>query len=117
MLKGYRWRVRDGKSINVWTDYWLPQHKLIPKPATTLLGHQNDIVESLIDTETRWWNVDKIQSLIPAQQAAEILKILLSSKPAADCIIWNMKRMVSIVLSQDTSCSIHKRKIVRWGND
>lgn len=92
LLKGCRWRVGDGKSINVWTDYWLPQHKLIPKPAETDLVHQHDTIECLIDGETQWWNVAKIQSLIPAQQAAEIFKILLSSEPILDCLIWEYEK-------------------------
>lgn len=88
LVKGYRWRVSDGKSINVWTDYWLPHHKLIPQPARSEVVHQNDTVESLIDRETKWWDVAKVQSLIPARQAAEIFKIVLSSEPAVDCLIW-----------------------------
>lgn len=34
MLKGCRWRVGDGKSINICTYYWLPNHRLMYASAT-----------------------------------------------------------------------------------
>ncbi|XP_042950136.1 uncharacterized mitochondrial protein AtMg00310-like [Carya illinoinensis] len=29
LLRGCRWRVGDEKAINIWSDYWLPCHRLL----------------------------------------------------------------------------------------
>ena len=25
LLRGCRWRIRDGKSVSIWQDFWLPR--------------------------------------------------------------------------------------------
>lgn len=31
LMKGCRWRVGNEKSIIIWADFWLPEHRLIPQ--------------------------------------------------------------------------------------
>lgn len=55
LLKGCMWRVGDGKCINIWIDYWLPNHRLMPASETVSASQMGDLtVASLIDESTRW---------------------------------------------------------------
>lgn len=82
LLNCCKWRVGDGKAINIWPNYWLPGHRLIPKPI--LIDEAAfQKVECLIDAKTRWWNVDKVISMFSpceAGETGEVLKVLPSAE-------------------------------------
>lgn len=54
-----RWRVENGKFINIWTNYWLlvqkkNMHKLVQDSYEQTLTKK---VASLIEQHTRWWDI------------------------------------------------------------
>ncbi|XP_041027002.1 uncharacterized mitochondrial protein AtMg00310-like [Juglans microcarpa x Juglans regia] len=67
---GCRWRVGKGSEINLWTDYWVPNHRQLKHSVHEVELDVSQKVESLIDTNTRWWHVEKVNQLLPATVAA-----------------------------------------------
>jgi hypothetical protein len=55
LKQGLIWRVGNGRSINIWTDPWLPRD--FPRKVITPCG-RNVIskVEELIDPVTNYWD-------------------------------------------------------------
>lgn len=47
---------------------------------------------SLIDQETRWWDVDLIQNLFPPGISAAILKVFLPFEPQNNLLFWEKER-------------------------
>ena len=76
--RGARWRVRDGKSINIW------QHRWIPRKTSSLVGSypiesmENCSVVVLIDESERRWNEEMIDGIFSQEEAAIIKKFPLS---------------------------------------
>nr|XP_023915006.1 uncharacterized protein LOC112026546 [Quercus suber] len=86
--RGTRWRVGNGRRIQIWDDKWLPTpttHKVI--------SPQSDfgdfpMVSSLIDHDSKWWKVDVVRSIFLPFEADSILKIPLSYNLPEDCLVW-----------------------------
>ena len=66
-MKGIKWKVGDGRSINVWRDKWLP---------FTPGGQQDEnsslLVKDLIDEDKNWWNEALIDMVFDRKTAAAI---------------------------------------------
>jgi len=73
--QGSYWRVGDGKSINIWSDKWLPNqhgHKVwTPKPPDSTCN----LVKDLINYETNSWKAETINNLFLPFEAEQILQI------------------------------------------
>ena len=67
LVKGIKWKVGDGRSINVWRDKWLP---------FTPGGQQDEnsglLVKDLIDEDKNWWNEALIDMVFDRKTAAAI---------------------------------------------
>ncbi|XP_042952134.1 uncharacterized protein LOC122289223 [Carya illinoinensis] len=95
LLKGCRWRVGNGLSINIWTDYWLPNHKLVPITTTTTtssVSEMDNSVASLMMQNPRRWDMEKVRSLILAREANEVLCIRLPSENVPDTLVWEHEK-------------------------
>ncbi|KAK3225933.1 hypothetical protein Dsin_005795 [Dipteronia sinensis] len=73
LSRGYRWTVRDGKSIRVFKDQWIPSPTTF-KPLTRDSG-QDIHVSDLIDSSQRGWNLEKLDLLLIPVNKAAILSI------------------------------------------
>ena len=56
LVEGSRWRVRDGESINVWRDPWLPSMFLPFVSSQAAASRENLKVRELIKRGTNEWN-------------------------------------------------------------
>ncbi|XP_042954684.1 uncharacterized protein LOC122291103 [Carya illinoinensis] len=95
LLKGCRWRVGNGISINIWTDYWRPNHKLVPVTTTTAtssISTMENHVASLMMQNPRRWDMKKVRSLIPAREANEVLCVRLPSENVPDTLVWEHEK-------------------------
>ena len=110
----YRWQVRNGDSISIWTDKWLPTNSTFcitsqPHPLST-----NSQVSSLIDHETRKWRIGFIKEIFPPHDA-QAISIPLSYTLPPNCIVWaytprghfsvNSAYKVALSISGSTSTS------------
>ena len=86
--KGMVWRIGDGSHVNIWTDNWLPvehHHKVIsPHPSGTHLAKVSD----LIQTSSRRWNQQLVQSTFLPLDASAIMGIPLCERPQQDTLVW-----------------------------
>lgn len=104
--EGSRWRVGNGKAINIWADCWLPGHKNLDwhRP----LGEAPDLVESLIDQQTRYWNVALVQKLFPPKIAADVFKMMRCFGGGKEGSLW-CKECLPVVQTIGTKqCSWRK---------
>ncbi|XP_056842959.1 uncharacterized protein LOC130495566 [Raphanus sativus] len=87
--KGLIKRVGSGSTISVWNDPWLPSTR--PRPANK--NHHNQFpdltVDSLINENSRTWNIQTIQSLVDPEDVKIILSIPLSRSMITDRDGWH----------------------------
>jgi hypothetical protein len=83
LVKGIKWKVGDGRSINVWRDKWLP---------FTPGGQQDEnsglLVRDLIDEDRNWWNEALIDMVFDRRTAAAIKRIQLGNIHSKDQPFW-----------------------------
>jgi hypothetical protein len=86
---GLRWRVGNGESIHIWGDKWLPSslNFQVQSPVNTI--NPNARVCSLINQETRWWDVPLVQMIFSPEEAEAICGMPLSFLRKPDILIWN----------------------------
>ena len=77
LLKGAKWRVGSGESINAWLDAWLPSldHPRIQSPIVE--GFEDIKVQDLIDPVTHSWDDCLIRGLFTTQEVCLITSIPL----------------------------------------
>lgn len=83
LVKGIKWKVGDGRSINVWRDKWLP---------VTPGGQQDEnsglLVRDLIDEDRNWWNEELIDMVFDRRTATAIKRIQLVNIHSKDQPFW-----------------------------
>ena len=90
LLKGYRWRIGDGKQINIFSSCRIPRLSTF-KPITPPNLPGNTCVAELID-ENNCWKKDKIYQHFSKDDADCIVHIPLSRRQSEDTIIWHYDR-------------------------
>ncbi|CAN6583607.1 unnamed protein product [Malus baccata var. baccata] len=84
---GLRWRVGNGKSINIRKEPWFPKpstYRVIPKP-----NLEGTMVCDLIDPITKSWRTDLIESGFQREDVLPILSIPLSHAGIDDRLVPN----------------------------
>ena len=82
------WRIRDGKSVCITKDKWLPDqvYKSVSSPLPSIPPDAK--LSSLIDAESEAWKTDDIRHLLLTHDAKVILRIPLSIRLPPDNLIW-----------------------------
>lgn len=88
LLKGARWRVGCGKSINNWNDAWLPSLDCPKIQSQVVPGFEEAKVSELINPVTRSWDINLLRGLFHPTEVNIILSIPLSPSPVEDKVIW-----------------------------
>jgi hypothetical protein len=73
IAKGMRWKIRNGKSVNVWQDKWLHFTPVCKQDDNNIV-----MVKDLIDEDIKWWNEPLIDEVFYSNMVAAIKRIQLS---------------------------------------
>ncbi|KAL0303026.1 UNVERIFIED_CONTAM: putative mitochondrial protein [Sesamum radiatum] len=87
--QGARWKVGDGKLINIVSDPWLPRplsFKLIMRPKT--LQETSNVSELLIE-EGRRWNEELLEKEFGEEDVQSIKSIEIPSPVSTDVLVWH----------------------------
>lgn len=92
LKEGCIWQIGNGKSINLWTNYWLPGYKYLSW-ANPICAHANELkVESLFHYLHCAWNNERFIDLFPPSIAAEVFKQIIPTVACKDCLLWEHER-------------------------
>lgn len=82
------WRVGNGRKIHIWNDIWLPTHTTfrVQSPIKILKG--NDLVENLIDHDTKTQDKHLVNRIFNDAEAQTICNIPLSAFGATYRVTW-----------------------------
>lgn len=93
LIQGCRWRIGDGKSVKIWKDNWIPGHQALHKELSNMEIEVNeDTVDSLMDGNTKWWNIDKVRALFNPNVAVDIMKIIICPREQEDKWTWTQEK-------------------------
>jgi hypothetical protein len=82
------WRVGNGDSIKILGDRWIPSPSTYTIQTPPRILDRNQRVSSLIDVDTKWWNVPLIRELFCDEDAALICNIPISPTRQQDAMVW-----------------------------
>ncbi|KAH1090902.1 hypothetical protein J1N35_018159 [Gossypium stocksii] len=85
--EGVGWRIRNGRSVNIWNDAWIPG-----AGNGRIQCQQMDIkysnVSDLIEDGSVTWKQEEMRALFGEDQMQRIVSILLESSESQDVLIW-----------------------------
>ena len=88
LLRGYRWRIGNGKVVSIWQHQWLPR-KHPPQVLSPMVESLADArVALLINESTRQWHTELIDGIFSSVEADLIKSIPLSLCEAEDTLFW-----------------------------
>ncbi|CAH9135001.1 unnamed protein product, partial [Cuscuta epithymum] len=91
IINNFRWRIGNGKSVNIWRDPWLPDRSY-PKPVSQVIqGLEETKVEGLISNGNREWDRDLVFELFNPRDMSLILGLPLSQRDVPDRIFWPLE--------------------------
>jgi hypothetical protein len=85
---GLRWRVGDGRNINVWHDAWLRDHTNSYVTSSIIPGMESMCVNDLIHPNDKEWKRGMIEEMFNERDAATILEIPLFDEVKEDGYTW-----------------------------
>ncbi|KAI9200299.1 hypothetical protein LWI28_005649 [Acer negundo] len=86
---GLRWKVGDGKSIQIYKDNWF-QRSWNFKILSTLMLDSNALVNDLF-LPSGGWNIQKLKANFRCCDVDEILKTLIDMMNTKDTVIWQFE--------------------------
>ncbi|GAA0168567.1 hypothetical protein LIER_23254 [Lithospermum erythrorhizon] len=106
LSKGIRWRVGDGRSINMWTEPWVPRNTDF-----FLRGEQGD--------KPRWvselmqggvWNKREVERVVEGDDVRRILSIPINQRGLHDRPIWSHTKCGNYLTSSGYKCARNLQK-------
>lgn len=85
--KGIRWRIGNGKQVEVYKENWMPRptsFKPISSPSLPIDSRVSDLINA-----ANQWNEGLINQHFAKEDVEMILRILLPSRPMEDQIVWH----------------------------
>ena len=84
--RGSRWRIGNGKKVNIWQHRWLPRKHPPYLPTCPIKDFEHNMMSSLINPNIRQWHMDLVDGLFVEEDAELIKKIPLSKKVTEDVL-------------------------------
>ena len=90
--KGRKWRVGNGKSIQIWFEDWLPSNSYPKILSTAHPPWEGTKVSTLIVEDLGEWNSEVVRQLFSVEEVDMILSIPLSKRLLEDRMVWSGTR-------------------------
>ena len=88
IMRGSRWIIGNGERVHIWDDRWIPSldsFKVVsPRGFSSNLG----LVSSLINRETKGWDVNLERNTFLPHEAEIVLGIPISPRLSDDSLVW-----------------------------
>lgn len=75
---GLRWRVRNGESVRIWGDKWLPSPNTFQVQSPVTVLDPSARVCSLINQATGWWDVALVRTIFQPEETEVICGMPIS---------------------------------------
>lgn len=92
LSRGIRWRVWDGKSINVWSALWLRDSNNFLVETSIFPSFESINVSDLMIPGVRDWDFKRLNDLFSTWDVAKILKISVSKLEFGDRLMWYFEK-------------------------
>ncbi|XP_070018125.1 uncharacterized protein [Nicotiana sylvestris] len=89
LVTGLRWRISDGKNINVWPNPWIPRKNGFTPKSIQMQNNLDLKVVDLIDEDTHTWKLHKISTTFEPEDVDAILSIPISIIGLNDRLLWH----------------------------
>ena len=89
---GCRCRIGNGKSINVWQDFWLKDDTHLHLLTPIVEGLENLMVMDLFILRTREWDIELLQELSCPRDVQAIAQTPASTTRGGDQLIWHFTK-------------------------
>ena len=86
--RGAKWRAGNGDSIKIYGNNWLPTATPRGVHSPLLQDFQNATVSSLINHQTRTWDLAILSTALSPTEADLVQKITISSGQPEDILFW-----------------------------
>ena len=99
-----------GDSVRIYKDVWLPSPDGRIKSPVFHLAPESTM-KSLIDPDTRWWNINLIYWCFHPPDARLIKSLPLSFTPQPDTLVWKSEKSGSYSVKSEykSLCELHNR--------
>ncbi|KAA3482102.1 reverse transcriptase [Gossypium australe] len=87
LQSGLGWRIGKGDQVSIWNDHWIPGTNRIQSNVDNS-NTRIELVSSLIDSTTRKWKADLVESTFPENVAKQIIQIPLAEEEHEDFQVW-----------------------------
>ncbi|KAK2634246.1 hypothetical protein Ddye_029038 [Dipteronia dyeriana] len=87
LVAGSRWRIRDGSSVSIYEDRWVPRPSTFRIFSPPKFG-VNTLVSALI-TDSGGWNVPLVRESFLPEDAEAILSMPFGTSQSTDSLIWH----------------------------
>ncbi|GAA0183140.1 hypothetical protein LIER_30608 [Lithospermum erythrorhizon] len=101
LLKGTRWRVGDGKSIDMWKEPWVPISTDFHLRGSR--GDKPHWVSQLIRSAE--WDKGRVEEVVEGEDVKNVLFIPLSRRGIKDRLIWNHTRCGNYLTCSEYKCA------------
>ena len=89
LVKGLRWNVGNGESINIWKDGWVPSLRDFKVSFNPIFGNSVSSVNELIVKREGAWDSKVVMSLFNEVEWKAILSSPISVHDKPNSLVWH----------------------------
>ena len=88
IVRGSRWVIGNGERVHIWEDRWIPSLDSFKVVSPRGLSTNVMLVSSLINRETRYWDVNLVRNTFLPHKVEIVLGIPVSLRLLDDSLVW-----------------------------
>ena len=87
-MRGSRWVIGNGERVHIWEDRWILSLDSFKVVSPRGLSTSVMLVSSLINRETRYWDVNLVRNTFLPHKVEIVLGIPISLRLPDDSLVW-----------------------------